>query len=144
MRLTGQEDTDIALDEFGQPLVDQKGNCVLVSGSACWKQDIFLEALTEEGELMHEDEEGRWSFGFGMTMLLNQETGDDPDEEIRARIREKLTKREFIDDNSIKIDIEDTDGRGNNNIRISFQEIDGKDEVNIDMRIDGTEVYISD
>ena len=59
MRLAGTDDTDIRLDLNGQPIPDNNGNCMLVTGQACWMQDIWLEMMTDEGELLHEDEEGR-------------------------------------------------------------------------------------
>lgn len=55
MRLTGTDDTDIALDQYGQPVVGEDGDVRLVSEEDCWIQDVWMEMLTEEGELLHED-----------------------------------------------------------------------------------------
>ena len=38
----------------------EDGDVRLVSEEDCWIQDVWMEMLTEEGELLHEDEEGRW------------------------------------------------------------------------------------
>lgn len=141
MRLTGTDDTDIALDDYGQPIVASDGNCALVSGTECWVQDTYLEMLTEEGELLHEDEEGRWAYGFGFQTMLN---GDIVQErvEIPARVREKLSKREYIDQDSIKTELTDIDRRGGRKLRVSFKGIDETAEINKDLRIDGVEVTI--
>lgn len=71
MMLTGTDDTDIALDQYGQPVVGEDGDVRLVSEEDCWIQDVWMEMLTEEGELLHEDEEGRWAYGFGYGTVLN-------------------------------------------------------------------------
>lgn len=58
MQITGANDVDIMLDEDGQPVSDGNGDTALVSDDECWLQDIKNEAMTEEGELFYEDEEG--------------------------------------------------------------------------------------
>ena len=97
MRLTGTDDTDIALDQYGQPVVGEDGDVRLVSEEDCWIQDVWMEMLTEEGELLHEDEEGRWAYGFGYGTVLNGLDSEEANEEIYARTREKLTKRDYIE-----------------------------------------------
>lgn len=92
MRLTGTDDTDIALDQYGQPVVGEDGDVRLVSEEDCWIQDVWMEMLTEEGELLHEDEEGRWAYGFGYGTVLNGLDSEEANEEIYARTREKTDK----------------------------------------------------
>ena len=140
MRLTGQEDTDIALDARGQPVATAEGGIALVSGRRCWLQDIWMEGLTEEGELIHEDEEGRWAYGFSLREFLNGETDEALRYEVFARIREKLTKREFIDPDTIEISMLDMDQHGKMNVTFKFEEVDVKKEQEIDLRIEETEV----
>lgn len=142
MRLTDIDDTDIALDGYFQPSVDEGGSCRTVSGSDCWAQDTYLEMLTEEGELLHEDEEGRWAYGFGLRTIFNGEDTEENREEIYARVREKLTKRDYIDPESIKVTMLDTNEKGVKLLRISFSDIDDEEEVNKDIRIEGAEVTI--
>ena len=139
MRLAEQEDVDIALDELGQPVVEA-GNICTVSGYDCCKQDIYLEVLTEEGELVHEDEEGRWAYGFGLKEMLNEESGDNLNEEVSARVHEKLTKRDYVDADSIKVVMKDTPNRREKNLEIKFSWVDETAESEIDLTIDGMEV----
>ena len=55
MTIVGENNTDIMLDPNGQPVADSSGDFKIVSGDACWEQDLRLEALTEPGELFYED-----------------------------------------------------------------------------------------
>lgn len=140
MRLAGTDDTDIMLDANGQPVTDTSGAPQLVTGKECWLQDIRCEMLTEEGELFHEDEEGKEAYGYGLLEFLNAET--DIFEEIRARIFEKLSKRTYIDESSISVEVsEDTTRR--TNVRISFSSQESSSDSNeIDISMNGTGVYV--
>lgn len=142
MRLTGTDDTDIALDKYGQPVIGEDGDVKLVSGQECWTQDVWLEMLTEEGELLHEDEEGRWAYGFGYGTVLNGLDDEEAEEEIYARTREKLTKREYIEPDSIKTSLIETDRKGKKILRVSYSPLDSDEEINKDIRVDGAEVMI--
>ena len=62
MTIVGENNTDIMLDPNGQPVADSSGDFKIVSGDACWEQDLRLEALTEPGELFYEDENGDLDF----------------------------------------------------------------------------------
>lgn len=141
MRLTEREDIDLQLDRNGQPVVDNNGNCVICAGLTCWMQDIWLEMQTEEGELLHEDQDGRAAYGYGLTEFLNAEADELFQEELRARILEKLTKRDYIEEGSIEVTSwVQSDGTWAAHIR--FRSDDG-DDMNIDITSDGTEVRIS-
>ena len=142
MRLTGLDDTDIRLDRNGQPVVDSEGNIQTVSGDDCWFQDILAESLEQEGELLHEDEEGRWSYGFGLLDFANDTDGEQLQEDIYARVREKLTKRDFIEPSSIKTVLDPPNTKGERELHISFSKVDETDERNIDIRVNDTEVVI--
>lgn len=142
MRLTGTDDTDIALDQYGQPVVGEDGDVRLVSEEDCWIQDVWMEMLTEEGELLHEDEEGRWAYGFGYGTVLNGLDSEETNEEIYARTREKLTKRDYIEPDSIKTSITAPDRKGRRTLRVTYSPLDTEKEVNKDIRIDGAEVTI--
>ncbi|WP_373219119.1 DUF2634 domain-containing protein [Ruminococcus sp. 5_1_39BFAA] len=137
MRLAGIEDTDIMLDEYGQPVVEA-GIPQIVSGKECLLQDIRCEMLTEEGELIYEDEEGKEAYGYGLLEFLNGE--DDILGEIQARIIEKLSKREDIDESSIKAEVV-VENKGRIRAIVSFNTSDDK-ENSIEVNVDETGVYI--
>lgn len=138
MRLAGIEDTDIMLDEYGQPVVDEAGSPQTVSGIKCWLQDIRCEILTEEGELLHEDEEGKEAYGYSLLEFAN--AGDDISGEIKARIIEKLSKRTNIDESSIKVEVVMENKR---RMRISVSFNTSEDEENsIEIDVDETGVLV--
>ena len=66
MQMVTEEDVDLMLDADGQPTAGTDGQSELAEDDMCWLQDLKNEALTEEGELFYEDEEGNGSYGFGM------------------------------------------------------------------------------
>lgn len=76
MQITGANDVDIMLDEDGQPVSDGNGDTALVSDDECWLQDIKNEAMTEEGELFYEDEEGDASYGWSLLDFMQGEYRD--------------------------------------------------------------------
>ena len=98
MQITGANDIDIMLDGDGQPVPDGNGDTSLVSDDECWLQDIRNEAVTEEGELFYEDEEGDGSYGWGLLDFMQGEYDDFTRMEIQQRIRSKLSKRDYIDE----------------------------------------------
>lgn len=95
MQITGANDVDIMLDEDGQPVSDGNGDTALVSDDECWLQDIKNEAMTEEGELFYEDEEGDASYGWSLLDFMQGEYDDFTQMEIQQRIRSKMSKRDY-------------------------------------------------
>lgn len=140
MQMIGENDTDMLLDEMGQPVSNGSGDAALVSDNSCWLQDLKNEALTEEGELFYEDESGNGRYGWGLLDFLQGEVDEFFLLEIQQRIRSKMTKRSYIDAASIKIYI---DYSGHQyHIRITFKRNDSSTEYNIDIQSDGVEVII--
>lgn len=140
MQIVGEHDTDIMMDEKGQPVPDGKGDTDIVLDDSCWLQDLKNEALTEEGELFYEDEEGRGSYGWGLLDFFQAEADDFVILEIKQRIISKMTKREYIDVASINMEV-NFDGHLFH-VSISFQRNDGSQEYNIDIWSDGVEVVV--
>ena len=128
MQITGANDVDIMLDEDGQPVSDGNGDTALVSDDECWLQDIKNEAMTEEGELFYEDEEGDASYGWNLLDFMQQ------------RIRSKMSKRDYIDAGSIQTTV-NFDGHIYH-IRIAFRRTDSNSEYNIDIESNGVEVIV--
>ena len=140
MQMTGENDTDLMLDGYGQPVFDGNGEAALVSGDACWLQDIKNEAMTEEGELFYEDEEGDGSYGWGLLDFMQGEYDDFTRMEIQQRVRSKLSAREYIDTGSIEtlVDYDSHDYH----VRVSFRKNDSSREYNIDIESNGVEVVV--
>ena len=140
MQLTGANDIDIMLDEDGQPVSDGRGDTSLVSDDECWLQDIRNEAVTEEGELFYEDEEGDGSYGWGLLDFMQGEYDDFTRMEIQQRIRSKLSKRDYIDAGSIQTAV-DFDGHSYH-VRIAFRKNDSSKGYSIDIESNGVEVIV--
>lgn len=140
MRIISENEVDILLNENGQPVPDGNGDLTLVSGDECWLQDIKNEALTQEGELFYEDEDGNDSYGWGFLDFLQAEGDEFLLQEIKQRIRAKMAKRDYIDAASIHTEIS-FDGRLCH-IDISFKRVDNDQEYNIGIETDGVEVIV--
>lgn len=97
MTIVGEDCTDIMLDENGQPVADENGEFKTVRGDECWEQDLRLETQTEEGELFYEDEDGDEAYGFGFLDFAHGEDDELTRMEIGQRVRDKLAKREYLD-----------------------------------------------
>lgn len=139
MQIIGENEVDILLDADGQPVADADGDFALTSGDA-WLQDIKHEALTQEGELLYEDERGNDSYGWGLLDFMQAPGDDFLTLEIRQRIRAKLSKRDYIDAASIHTDMS-FDGRLCH-IGVSFQRVSRDQKYTIDIETDGVEVVV--
>lgn len=120
--------------------VDKDIKRMLVSDDECWLQDIKNEAMTEEGELFYEDEEGDASYGWSLLDFMQGEYDDFTQMEIQQRIRSKMSKRDYIDAGSIQTTV-NFDGHIYH-IRIAFRRTDSNSEYNIDIESNGVEVIV--
>ncbi len=140
MQIIGENEVDILLNGNGQPALDGTGEAALVSGDECWLQDIKNEALTQEGELFYEDEEGNDSYGWGLLDFFQAEGDDFLIQEIQQRIRAKMVKRDYIDAASIHTEVA-FDGHLCH-ISVIFKRIDKDQEYNVGIETDGVEVIV--
>ena len=138
MTIVGEDCTDIMLDENGQTVADENGEFRTVSGDEFWKQDLRLEAQTEEGELFYEDEDGDEAYGFGFLDFAHEEDDDLTRMEIGQSVRDKLAKREYLDQRKTMQDISFDNGVITDKISVAKQ--DTKDEYNIELSTDEVEV----
>ena len=142
MELTGLESTDIKLDANGQPVAAQDSEFKTVSGISCWMQDIRNETLTQEGELFYEDDVDTDAYGFSMADFIQVEYDDFTEMEIRQRIKEKLQKREDVDEGTIRTEVV-FDGK-NYHGQVMFKINDLNEEYNLDIDTDKAEVVADD
>lgn len=134
--------TDIMLDDNGQPVANQYGDFETVIQKNCWIQDIHNEALTEEGELFYEEDNGTESYGFSLLDFVQAEHDEFFESELVQRIKEKLSTRVDVDERTI-IPIITTDGK-NVNVKVRFK-INGSDEeYNIEVGTNEIEVIADD
>lgn len=138
MQITDTNDIDIMLDGNGQPVSDGNGDASLVEDDACWLQDLRNEAVTEEGELFYESEEGDASYGWGLLDFMQGEYDGFTRMEIQQRIRSKLSKRDYIDADSIQTEV-DFDGHLYH-VTVTFQKNGNKYSISIEGN--GVEVIV--
>lgn len=138
MSIVGLDDTDIMVDQNGQPVADKNGDLAIVSGDDCWKQDLMLEAHTDEGELFYEDEYGNEAYGFGLPDFAHMENDEFAQTELSQRIRGKISKRTYLDPAKTTQNISFSDGIYKNSITVSKN--NESDSYNIDISTDEVEV----
>lgn len=140
MTLTGEDNTDIMLDESGQPVADEVGQFRTVTGDDCWKQDIILEAYTEEGELFYEDETGVNRYGFGLTDYLHAEHNSFLEAEIKQRVKSKIDKRDFLDSRKTQQHLQFYDDKFTDSVTVSKNS--KSDEYNMEFLAEDVRVVI--
>lgn len=138
MTIVDETSTDIKLDERGQPVVDENGDFSLVAEDECWKQDLGLEAETQEGELFYEDEEADNRYGFGLLDFHQAENDEFTETEIKQRIKKKLEKRQYLDPLKTKQEVSFDDGVYTDKVTIRKQ--NSNDEYNIELTTESVEV----
>lgn len=138
MNIVDDTCSDILLDKNGQPVIDSNGDFTIVSGNDCWKQDLRLETETEQGELFYETADGADAYGFGMSDFSNAEYDDLTVMEIEQRVRDKLSKRTYIDSRTIKQNVTYENGQYVNQATFSIQ--DSRAEYNIELSSEKVEV----
>lgn len=138
MTIVGEDNTDIKLDANGQPVPDKSGDFATVSGDECWKQDLRLEAHTEEGELFYEDEDGDETYGFGLLDFVHAENDGFTQTEIMQRVRGKIAKRTYLDLAKTTQEVTFRDGIYYDSVSVSKN--DSNDEYNIELSTEEVEV----
>lgn len=138
MTVVGENNTDIMLDVYGQPAADKNGDFATVSGDECWKQDLMLEAHTDEGELFYEDEDGDEAYGFGMTDFAHAENDEFTQTEIIQRVCGKLAKRTYLDQAKTVQDVSFENDVYTD--RVSVSKNNSSDAYNVELSTDEVEV----
>jgi hypothetical protein len=138
MTIVGEDNTDIRLDENGQPVPDGSGDFATVSGDECWEQDLRLEAGTEEGELFFEDADGDEAYGFGMSDFIHAENDEFTETEILQRVRGKISKRTYLDPKKTTQELTYSGGVYTDKVTVSKN--DSSDEYNVELSAEEVEV----
>ncbi len=140
MTIVGENDIDIMVDANGQPVPDSNGDFDLVSDDDCWKQDLRLEAHTEEGELFYEDEDGDEAYGFGISDFIHAEDDEAglTRMEISQRVKGKLAKRSYLDQGKTSLSMQFNHGEVNLDVNVAKN--DENDSYNIELSTNEVEV----
>lgn len=129
-------DTDLMMDDQGQPVISAAGESQMVSGIDCFLQDVRNEAVTTEGECF-------WDVDYGWSMLdfLHQEQDELLQIRISNRVKQKLSRRSEINQQSISVVVAFL----NNDVtevKVAFKIKNSDVSYEIDLNVDGVETEV--
>lgn len=129
-------DTDLMMDDQGQPVISAAGESQMVSGIDCFLQDVRNEAVTTEGECF-------WDVDYGWSMLdfLHQEQDELLQIRISNRVKQKLSRRSEINQQSISVAVTFL----NNDVteaKVAFKIKNSDVSYEIDLNVDGVETEV--
>lgn len=129
-------DTDLMMDDHGQPVISAAGESQMVSGIDCFLQDVRNEAVTTEGECF-------WDVDYGWSMLdfLHQEQDELLQIRISNRVKQKLSRRSEINQQSISVAVTFL----NNDVtevKVAFKIKNSDVSYEIDLNVDGVETEV--
>ena len=129
-------ETDLMMDDQGQPVISAAGESQMVSGIDCFLQDVRNEAVTTEGECF-------WDADYGWSMLdfLHQEQDELLQIRISNRVKQKLSRRSEINQQSISVVVAFL----NNDVtevKVAFKIKNSDVSYEIDINVDGVETEV--
>lgn len=129
-------ETDLMMDDQGQPVISAAGESQMVSGIDCFLQDVRNEAVTTEGECF-------WDADYGWSMLdfLHQEQDELLQIRISNRVKQKLSRRSEINQQSISVVVAFL----NNDVtevKVGFKIKNSDVSYEIDLNVDGVETEV--
>lgn len=129
-------ETDLMMDDQGQPVISAAGESQMVSGIDCFLQDVRNEAVTTEGECF-------WDADYGWSMLdfLHQEQDELLQIRISNRVKQKLSRRSEINQQSISVAVTFL----NNDVtevKVAFKIKNSDVSYEIDLNVDGVETEV--
>ena len=131
------DEVDIMMDETGQPVPLASGTESLVAGIDSFLQDIRNEAVTAEGECFYD-----LDYGWSLLDFLHRDYNELEELRIKNRVTEKLKRHEEINQHSIQVSISTVEDTVL--IHVGFKIKNEDVSYQMDLRIDGAEVTISD
>ena len=127
-------ESDLMMDDNGQPVISAAGESLMVSGIDCFLQNVRNEAVTMEGECF-------WDADYGWSMLdfIQQERDELLQTRISKRVKQKLSRRSEINQQSItvKVSFLNDDVTA---VKVAFK-IKNSD-VSYDLNVDGVETEV--
>lgn len=133
--MAGLYDADIKLDESWQLTAAANGDVPLASDMDCLFQDIRLEALSQEGELFYD---GSW--GWSLIDFIQTQDEELTRLEIEQRVRTKLSRREEINNETIKTVLSYEDDKVS--VKVAFKFINDSRQYNLDIELDRVRVEV--
>lgn len=129
-------ESDLMMDDNGQPVVSAAGESLMVSGIDCFLQDVRNEAVTMEGECF-------WDADYGWSMLdfIQQERNELLQTRISNRVKQKLSRRSEINQQSITVMVSFLDDDVTA-VKVAFKIKNSDVSYEIDLNVDGVETEV--
>jgi len=129
-------ESDLMMDDNGQPVVSAAGENLMVSGIDCFLQDVRNEAVTMEGECF-------WDADYGWSMLdfIQQERDELLQTKISNRVKQKLSRRSEINQQSITVTVSFLDDDVTA-VKVAFKIKNSDVSYEIDLNVDGVETEV--
>ena len=129
-------ESDLMMDDDGQPVVSAAGENLMVSGIDCFLQDVRNEAVTMEGECF-------WDADYGWSMLdfIQQERDELLQTRISNRVKQKLSRRSEINQQSITVVVSFLDDDVTA-VKVAFKIKNSDVSYEIDLNVDGVETEV--
>lgn len=129
-------ESDLMMDDNGQPVVSAAGENLMVSGIDCFLQDVRNEAVTMEGECF-------WDADYGWSMLdfIQQERDELLQTRISNRVKQKLSRRSEINQQSITVVVSFLDDDVTA-VKVAFKIKNSDISYEIDLNVDGVETEV--
>ena len=129
-------ETDLMMDDQGQPVISAAGESQMVSGIDCFLQDVRNEAVTTEGECF-------WDADYGWSMLdfLHQEQDELLQIRISNRVKQKLSRRSEMNQKSISVVVAFLNNDVTE-IKVAFKIKNSDVSYEIDLNVDGVETEV--
>lgn len=119
--------------EVGQGIIIKNKDCIIVTGLQALLQAIKIEALTMEGDLWYDP-----TYGWGLQDFIQRNIDEMLKLEIYQRVKDKLSNREEIDQDTITVQV--TEGNDFVIIHIQFTALD--EEVSLDLLLDRVRIEV--
>ena len=129
-------ESDLMMDDNGQPVVSAAGENLMVSGIDCFLQDVRNEAVTMEGECF-------WDADYGWSMLdfIQQERDELLQTRISNRVKQKFSRRSEINQQSITVAVSFLDDDVTA-VSVAFKIKNSDVSYEIDLNVDGVETEV--
>lgn len=129
-------ESDLMMDDNGQPVVSAAGENLMVSGIDCFLQDVRNEAVTMEGECF-------WDADYGWSMLdfIQQERDELLQTKISNRVKQKLSRWSEINQQSITVTVSFLDDDVTA-VKVAFKIKNSDVSYEIDLNVDGVETEV--
>lgn len=129
-------ESDLMMDDNGQPVISAAGESLMVSGIDCFLQDVRNEAVTMEGECF-------WDADYGWSMLdfIQQERDELLQTRISNRVKQKLSRRSEINQQSITVAVSFLDDDVTA-VSVAFKIKNSDVSYEIDLNVDGVETEV--